>query len=155
MIDLPEESGYGHIICHRDDPAGKFHIPAIVQVFIFFFLFASFFTDKVHYHFYSGNHQESSEHIHDPGKTLQQRNSCENEYSPEDQSTQDSPEENIMLVFGGNLKWSKNEYKDKEIIHTQWFFNQIGGKKFKGRLFAENKINPRIKNKCEGNPKKT
>ena len=61
---------------------------------------------------YAAVHQECAEDVYDPVKPLNQAHTCGNENRTHDQRSQDSPEQDLMLVSGRHLEVTENQQKD-------------------------------------------
>src|SRR5271170_6662581 len=70
-------------------------------------------------------HQESTEDIRDPLKSLDESDTNNDKDGPHDQRAHDSPEQYFVLVFGSDAKESKNQNEDKEIIDAKRQFNDV------------------------------
>ena len=77
--------------------------------------------------FDSAVHQQRPEDVDDPVELSNQSDSRQDENSAHDQRSQNSPEQNFVLVDRGYLEIPEDEKKDEKIIDTEGKFNHVSG----------------------------
>ncbi len=116
------------------------------------FFFKVYFFLALKEHFDTRYDQEHSEHVYDPVKVLYHLDTCEYEYCPHDQSSDDSPEEYLVLVYLLDIKITKYHDKHKEIIHAERFFYDIPSQELERFFAPETEIDDKIENHSKRNP---
>ena len=84
---------------------------------------------------------------------LDQSDTRQDQYDPQDKGSQDSPIKHLMLVHGGNLKVGKDQQKDEQVVNAKRFFNKVSCKKLKRRLSPSEIIDKPIEEQGNRNPK--
>src|SRR5688572_18905415 len=83
---------------------------------------------------------------------LNKCNTCKNKYHSHYQCANYSPKKNFVLIFSGHFEVGKYEYKNKDIVDTQRFLNQVTGQKFQCPFLSKKMINSIIKNQRKCHP---
>src|SRR5690606_27349247 len=87
-------------------------------------------------HFYSREDEEPAEEVNHPVETFDQRDSAENKNGAHDESAEDSPEKDLMLVLRRDVKRGEDQDEDENIIDRKAFLDQVAGKKLQPLLAA-------------------
>jgi hypothetical protein len=106
-------------------------------------------------HFDADEDQEGPKDIDDPVKSLNQRDPGNDEDGSQDNGTENSPEEDLMLIARGDFEVGEDEQEDKDIVHAEGLFDQVTRQKLKRFLGAIPEVNSHIEEKCQGNPDST
>lgn len=85
-------------------------------------------------------------------KMGQQSGTEHNKHRPEDESSDDAPKQNPMLVSGLNTEIGEDDGEYEQIVDRQRLLDQIAGQELKTVLSAKVEINEGIKEQSYGNP---
>ena len=77
-------------------------------------------------------------------KSLNQRDPGNDEDGSQDNGTENSPKEDLMLIERRDFKVGEDEQEDKDIVHAEGLFDQVTGQKLKRFLGAIPEVNPNI-----------
>lgn len=66
-----------------------------------------------------GVEQESAEQVEDPVESFDQRHSGEDEDGSKGESTENSPEENPVLVIHRDLEVAQNQRPDEDVVDAE------------------------------------
>ena len=78
-------------------------------------------------------------------EAVNQGHTREDQDSPHDQSAQNPPKQDLVLILGWNPEVRKDEQEDKDIINTQGLFDQVTGKILQRSFRASEEVNADIK----------
>ena len=106
-------------------------------------------------HFQTADDENRAEKIDHPVKMLEQRHAGHDEDCPEHQRTENSPEQNWVLMFSRDGEIRKQHQKNKKIIHAQRFFDEVAGEKLQRRFFASVMRDQTGKTDRQRNPHRT
>src|SRR5215510_13296763 len=85
-------------------------------------------------HLDSRDDQKSSKDVDHPMEVLEQGCPSGNKNGSHDQSTDNSPEKNPMLIDGRGREILKNHEKDEQVIDAKGFFDNVTSQKFESLL---------------------
>src|ERR1700730_1394967 len=81
---------------------------------------------------YTAVNQQQGERVNDPVESLDESHTRENEHGAHDQRTQNSPEQDSVLVSRRHIEVTKNQEKDEKIVDTQGKLYHISGDELQG-----------------------
>ncbi|MNJ55800.1 hypothetical protein D3C77_513180 [compost metagenome] len=88
-------------------------------------------------HLYSGNQQEGTEHIEDPGELLDQGAAYADHDRAQHHHAEDAPEQHPVLVEAGDGEVAEDHRHDEDIVHGQRLLDQEPGVELQGTLCAQ------------------
>src|ERR1700689_5244022 len=86
-------------------------------------------------------------------KCLEQRDTRKNEDGPQYECPGDSEVQHSMLRLGRNFECLKNQQENKNIVHAERLFHQVGGEKLYARQRAAREVQPKVEKQCNADPR--
>ena len=85
-------------------------------------------------------------------KCLEQRDSRKNEDGPQYQRPGDSEVQHSMLRLRRDFERLKNQQENKNIVHAERLFHQVGGEKLYARQRAAGEVQPKVEKQGNADP---
>ena len=96
--------------------------------------------------------EKRAKNVKEPFEVQKQLDAQEDEERPHDERAHDSPEEHAPLLVNVDLEERKDDDEDKEIVHRERFFEQVGREILAHMLGADNRPDREAKDDGQTDP---
>src|SRR5207248_6941456 len=96
--------------------------------------------------------QQSAEEIDHKLEPLQDRDSDDDKAEAENQSANDPPKQDLVLMFFRDAEVLEEHEEDEEIVHAHRFFDHVAGYKLESRMSAVPKIDKHSETSGKADP---